>query len=88
MKWTPELNGQGTYWWAAETPLGPVYAEFEDSSFPLGWHAYWDPREVDRMTTVGRFRTEDEAKDAAEKWIKALARKESKRLATFARGKK
>jgi len=85
MKWRIELGGQGHYWWKAETPLGPVYAEFREYG-RLGWWAYWHPYDVDNETTISDgWDTEGEAKDAAEKWIRARVRKVAKKLARFAK---
>lgn len=83
MKWAVELNRQGTYWWTAETPLGAIYAEFQEKKYPMGWCAYWHPYDKDHETPIGQFHHEEEAMAAAEKWIRAYARRESKRLARF-----
>jgi hypothetical protein len=87
MKWRTEMNGQGAYWWKADTMIGPIYADFAEADFKAGtpWKAYWHPYDADNETTIGGFGTEDEAKDAAEKWIKDYARNLSKKLARFAK---
>jgi hypothetical protein len=88
MKWRTEMDGQGAYWWKADTPLGPVYAEFRERSekFAFGWRAFWLPDDSDIETPIsGGWSSADVAKDEAERWIRARARALAKKLARFAK---
>jgi hypothetical protein len=89
MKWRIEMDGEGSYWWKAETPLGPVYAMWRATRFndrPVGWFAVWHPYDSDVETQISAgWNTEDTAKDEAEKWIRDYARKVAKKLARFAK---
>lgn len=72
--WQAVLDGEGHYYWRAETPIGPVVADYTESK-PYGqrWTAYWYPFDQEPETVIGQFKAEDEAKGAGAKAMRALA---------------
>jgi hypothetical protein len=74
--WAVHLDGEGHYFWRAETPIGPVVADFSESK-PHGqrWGTYWYPFDQEPEQDFGAFKTEGEAKAAGAKAMRAVANK-------------
>ena len=47
MKWAIETNGEGIYWWAAQTPVGELVVEYPDPMESMDWEARWYPHPSD-----------------------------------------